>query len=88
ILAGKLLFEVSNWLFHCLIFLLLILMVMLGSLPPSCRRSLYTLATTMIIVSGKAFIIVPLVPGAKSTLAKEDERAPLKSHGSVKGICL
>ncbi|GKB17006.1 hypothetical protein Tco_0850929, partial [Tanacetum coccineum] len=34
-------------------------------------------ATTMIIVSGKAFIIVPLVPGAKSTLAKEDDRAPL-----------
>ncbi|KAF5821352.1 hypothetical protein HanRHA438_Chr01g0013261 [Helianthus annuus] len=40
-----------------------------GALPPSRRRSLYTLATTMIIVSGKAFSIVPLVPVAKATLA-------------------
>lgn len=42
-----------------------------GPLPPSRRRSLYTLATTMIIVSGKAFSIVPLVPGAKATLANK-----------------
>ncbi|KAI3806547.1 hypothetical protein L1987_22454 [Smallanthus sonchifolius] len=40
-----------------------------GSLAPSRRRSLYTLATSMIIISGKAFGIVPLVPLAKSTLA-------------------
>ena len=46
-------------------------MVILGPLPPSRRRSLYTLATTMIIVSGKAFSIVPLVPGAKATLANK-----------------
>ncbi|XP_076915556.1 protein SEMI-ROLLED LEAF 2-like [Bidens hawaiensis] len=42
-----------------------------GALPPSRRRSLYTLATTMIIVSGKAFSIVPLVPVAKATLANK-----------------
>ncbi|KAK9057715.1 hypothetical protein SSX86_022551 [Deinandra increscens subsp. villosa] len=42
-----------------------------GSLPPSRRRSLYTLATTMIIVSGKAFSIVPLAPIAKATLANK-----------------
>ncbi|XP_071720584.1 protein SEMI-ROLLED LEAF 2 [Rutidosis leptorrhynchoides] len=42
-----------------------------GQLPPSRRRSLYTLATTMIIVSGKAFSIVPLVPIAKATLANK-----------------
>ncbi|KAD0702503.1 hypothetical protein E3N88_43834 [Mikania micrantha] len=40
-----------------------------GSLAPSRRRSLYTLATSMIIISGKAFGIVPLVPLAKATLA-------------------
>ncbi|KAK9065766.1 hypothetical protein SSX86_015169 [Deinandra increscens subsp. villosa] len=40
-----------------------------GSLAPSRRRSLYTLATSMIIISGKAFGIVPLVPLAKSTLS-------------------
>ncbi|KAI3682379.1 hypothetical protein L1987_82319 [Smallanthus sonchifolius] len=42
-----------------------------GALPPSHRRSLYTLATTMIIISGKAFSIVPLVPVAKATLANK-----------------
>ncbi|KAL8258631.1 hypothetical protein R6Q59_026584 [Mikania micrantha] len=42
-----------------------------GSLPPSRRRSLYTLATTMIIVSGKAFSIVPLVPITKATLSNK-----------------
>ncbi|KAK1428846.1 hypothetical protein QVD17_17686 [Tagetes erecta] len=42
-----------------------------GALPPSRRRSLYTLATTMIIVSGKAFSIVPLVPVAKAILANK-----------------
>ncbi|XP_076955058.1 protein SEMI-ROLLED LEAF 2-like [Bidens hawaiensis] len=42
-----------------------------GALPPSRRRSLYTLATTMIIVSGKAFSIVPLVPVAKATLTNK-----------------
>ncbi|XP_071715628.1 protein SEMI-ROLLED LEAF 2-like isoform X2 [Rutidosis leptorrhynchoides] len=42
-----------------------------GSLPPSRRRSLYTLATSMIIISGKAFGIVPLVPLAKAALANK-----------------
>nr|XP_043612327.1 protein SEMI-ROLLED LEAF 2 isoform X2 [Erigeron canadensis] len=42
-----------------------------GSLPASRRRSLFTLATTMIIISGKAFSIVPLVPVAKATLANK-----------------
>ncbi|PWA54840.1 armadillo-type fold protein [Artemisia annua] len=42
-----------------------------GSLPPSRRRSLYTLATSMIIISGKAFGVVPLVPLAKSALASK-----------------
>lgn len=42
-----------------------------GSLPPSRRRSLYTLATSMIIISGKAFGIVPLVPNAKAALANK-----------------
>ncbi|KAI3667392.1 hypothetical protein L6452_42449 [Arctium lappa] len=42
-----------------------------GPLPPSRRRSLYTLATSMTIISGKAFSIVPLVPIAKNTLANK-----------------
>ncbi|XP_076884449.1 protein SEMI-ROLLED LEAF 2-like [Bidens hawaiensis] len=42
-----------------------------GSLAPSRRRSLYTLATSMIIISGKVFAIVPLVELAKDTLAKK-----------------
>lgn len=45
--------------------------VIAGPLPPSRRRSLYTLATTMIIISGKAFSIIPLVPVAKATLANK-----------------
>ncbi|KAJ9543772.1 hypothetical protein OSB04_023479 [Centaurea solstitialis] len=42
-----------------------------GALPPSRRRSLYTLATSMTIISAKAFSIVPLVPIAKATLANK-----------------
>ncbi|KAI3732997.1 hypothetical protein L1987_64211 [Smallanthus sonchifolius] len=42
-----------------------------GSLAPARRRSLYTLATSMIIISGKAFGIVPLVALAKSALANK-----------------
>ncbi|KAI7731261.1 hypothetical protein M8C21_013204 [Ambrosia artemisiifolia] len=42
-----------------------------GSLAPSRRRSLYTLATSMIIISGKAFGIVPLVSLAKDTLSNK-----------------
>ncbi|XP_024975577.1 uncharacterized protein LOC112513521 [Cynara cardunculus var. scolymus] len=42
-----------------------------GPLPPSRRRSLYTLATSMTIISGKAFSIVPLVPIAKTNLANK-----------------
>ena len=41
------------------------------SLSPSRRRSLYTLATSMIIISGKAFGLVPVVPIAKSSLANK-----------------
>ncbi|KAI3678057.1 hypothetical protein L6452_37336 [Arctium lappa] len=41
------------------------------SLSPSRRRSLYTLATSMIIISGKAFGLVPIVPLAKSSLANK-----------------
>ncbi|PKA47054.1 hypothetical protein AXF42_Ash011728 [Apostasia shenzhenica] len=39
-----------------------------GSLPPSRRRSLFTLATSMIIFSSKAFGVLPLVSIAKSSL--------------------
>ncbi|KAL8232689.1 hypothetical protein R6Q57_002467 [Mikania cordata] len=42
-----------------------------GSLAPTRRRSLYTLATSMIIISGKAFGIAPLVPLAKASLANK-----------------
>ncbi|KAI3788224.1 hypothetical protein L2E82_00981 [Cichorium intybus] len=42
-----------------------------GHLPPSRKRSLYTLGTAMIIISGKAFSIVPLVPLAKTNLANK-----------------
>ena len=45
--------------------------VIAGPLPPSRRRSLYTLATSMTIISAKAFSIVPLVPIAKATLANK-----------------
>ena len=40
-----------------------------GSLPPSCRRSLFTLATSMILFSSKAYNILPLVHTAKTALA-------------------
>ncbi|GMY18935.1 protein SEMI-ROLLED LEAF 2 isoform X1 [Fagus crenata] len=40
-----------------------------GSLPPSCRRSLFTLATSMILFSSKAYNILPLVHSAKTALA-------------------
>lgn len=39
-----------------------------GPLPPSCRRSLFTLATAMIIFSAKAYDIHSLVSCAKATL--------------------
>ncbi|CAL9753850.1 unnamed protein product [Musa acuminata subsp. burmannicoides] len=39
-----------------------------GSLPPSRRRSLYTLTTAMFIFSSKAFNIGPLIPIVKSSL--------------------
>ncbi|KAK1412920.1 hypothetical protein QVD17_34524 [Tagetes erecta] len=42
-----------------------------GSLAPARRRSLYTVATSMIIISGKAFGIAPLVSLAKDTLANK-----------------
>ncbi|GAB4851611.1 hypothetical protein Ancab_031013 [Ancistrocladus abbreviatus] len=39
-----------------------------GPLPPSHRRSLFTLSTSMIIFSSKAYNILPLVSSAKATL--------------------
>ncbi|OVA07297.1 hypothetical protein BVC80_1601g76 [Macleaya cordata] len=42
-----------------------------GSLQPSRRRSLFTLATSMIIFASKAYNIVPLVSFAKASLTDE-----------------
>ncbi|XP_031745206.1 protein SEMI-ROLLED LEAF 2-like isoform X2 [Cucumis sativus] len=42
-----------------------------GKLQPSRRRSLFTLATSMIIFTSKAYNIVPLVPCAKAALTNE-----------------
>ncbi|VFQ91258.1 unnamed protein product [Cuscuta campestris] len=39
-----------------------------GKLPPSRRRSLFTLSTSMIIFLGKAFNFIPLVVSAKAAL--------------------
>ncbi|XAR68529.1 hypothetical protein NMG60_11003677 [Bertholletia excelsa] len=44
------------------------LVVCTGPLPPSRRRSLFTLATSMIIFSSKVFSIAPLVPYVKLPL--------------------
>ncbi|XP_020268718.1 uncharacterized protein LOC109844168 [Asparagus officinalis] len=41
-----------------------------GSLPPSRRRSLFTLATSMIVFSSRTFDILPLVPIAKSSFSE------------------
>lgn len=41
-----------------------------GPLPPSRRRSLFFLATSMIIISSKAYNILPLVPCAKAALTE------------------
>ncbi|XP_022970281.1 uncharacterized protein LOC111469294 isoform X2 [Cucurbita maxima] len=42
-----------------------------GKLKPSHRRSLYTLATSMIIFTAKAYNIMPLAPRAKVALTSE-----------------
>ncbi|KAK9290998.1 hypothetical protein L1049_009181 [Liquidambar formosana] len=42
-----------------------------GPLQPSRRRSLFTLATSMIIFSSKAFNILPLIPSAKAALTEK-----------------
>uniref|UniRef100_A0A8N4II40 Uncharacterized protein LOC105053077 n=1 Tax=Elaeis guineensis var. tenera TaxID=51953 RepID=A0A8N4II40_ELAGV len=42
-----------------------------GIMPPSRRRSLFTLATSMIVFSAKAFNIIPLIPIAKSSLTEK-----------------
>ncbi|KAG2687094.1 hypothetical protein I3760_09G036800 [Carya illinoinensis] len=42
-----------------------------GSLPPSRCRSLFTLATSMILFLSKAYNILPLVHGAKAALSDE-----------------
>ncbi|KAK9283316.1 hypothetical protein L1049_011555 [Liquidambar formosana] len=42
-----------------------------GPLQPSRRRSLFTLATCMIVFSSKAFNILPLVPCAKAALTEK-----------------
>ncbi|XP_052176294.1 protein SEMI-ROLLED LEAF 2 isoform X2 [Diospyros lotus] len=39
-----------------------------GPLPPSRRRSLFTLATSMLIFSAKAYNILPLIPCVKAAL--------------------
>ncbi|KAI3750265.1 hypothetical protein L2E82_20898 [Cichorium intybus] len=44
-----------------------------GSLPTSRRRSLYTLSVCMIIISSKAFGVIPLLPLAKSALSNMDD---------------
>ncbi|KAK7392869.1 hypothetical protein VNO78_21319 [Psophocarpus tetragonolobus] len=41
-----------------------------GPLPPSRRRSLFTLATSMILFSSKAYNIVPLVHNARAVLTE------------------
>ena len=46
-----------------------------GKLKPSHRRSLYTLATSMIIFTAKAYNIMPLAPRAKVALTSEVVRA-------------
>uniref|UniRef100_K3YPL5 Uncharacterized protein n=1 Tax=Setaria italica TaxID=4555 RepID=K3YPL5_SETIT len=38
------------------------------SLPPSCRRSLFTLATSMIVFASRTFDVAPLLPICKSML--------------------
>ncbi|KAI4300782.1 hypothetical protein L6164_034118 [Bauhinia variegata] len=43
-----------------------------GPLPPSRRRSLFTLATSMILFSSKAYGIVPLVHSAKAVLTEKE----------------
>ncbi|XP_020090634.1 uncharacterized protein LOC109711804 [Ananas comosus] len=42
-----------------------------GALPPSRRRSLFTLATSMVVFSSKAFSILSLIPIAKSSLTEK-----------------
>ncbi|KAJ1408983.1 hypothetical protein SESBI_23156 [Sesbania bispinosa] len=43
----------------------------LGSLPPSRRRSLFTLAISMIMFSSKAYNIIPLVHSTKAVLTEK-----------------
>lgn len=42
-----------------------------GPVPPSRRRSLFVLATSMIVFSSKAYSIIPLVPCAKAVFSKK-----------------
>ncbi|KAI3472191.1 hypothetical protein Pfo_029679 [Paulownia fortunei] len=42
-----------------------------GMLPPSRRRSLFVMSTSMIIFSSKAYNILPLVPHVKATLSNK-----------------
>ncbi|KAL3841253.1 hypothetical protein ACJIZ3_025844 [Penstemon smallii] len=42
-----------------------------GTLPPSRRRSLFLLSTSMIIFSSKAYNILPLVPHVKTTISNK-----------------
>lgn len=42
-----------------------------GPLQPSCRRSLFTLATSMILFLSKAFNIPPLVPCARAAITEK-----------------
>ncbi|GAU30036.1 hypothetical protein TSUD_332050 [Trifolium subterraneum] len=43
---------------------------LIGPLPPSRRRSLYTLAVSMILLASKAYNIVPLVQNTKAVLTE------------------
>ncbi|XP_051138903.1 protein SEMI-ROLLED LEAF 2-like [Andrographis paniculata] len=41
-----------------------------GTIPPSRRRSLFVMSTSMIIFSAKAYNILPVIPRAKATVSK------------------
>jgi hypothetical protein len=59
---------------ECQSFQLLIPSVFAGPLPPSRRRSLYTLAVSMIMLSSKAYNIVTLVDSTKEVLTERKVR--------------
>jgi len=60
------------------------LTICLDSLPPSCRRSLFTLATSMIVFASRAFNVATLLPICKSML--NDRTVCLSEFHSVSSI--